>query len=181
MLQLLTRIAFAILLLSVWASNSLADDGCCCAGCGCSCNCQKICRLKEEEKKVEIVCWGCKCEDFCVPYCSERGCKNCDTVCEACGDKESEGICVEPKRHVWHDWLPGCGAQVYTKHKLMRGVQTKKVPSFKWVVEDLCPECTAKCEAAKLTPGFDVPAPPQVAENVRIIGPEPAPLPTFVR
>ena len=63
----------------------------------------------------------------------------------------------------------------------MRGVTTKKVPSFKWVVEDLCPDCTAKCEAAKLTPGIDVPAPPHVAENVRIIGPESAPLPTFVR
>ena len=53
----------------------------------------------------------------------------------------------------------------------MRGATTKKVPSFKWVVEDLCPECTAKCEAAQLAPGLEIPPPPLVAENVRILPP----------
>jgi hypothetical protein len=172
MIQLITRIALASLLLSTIASVAGADEGCC-AECGGCQPCQKVCRLVEEEKKVEIICWGCKSEDFSVPYRSERGCKNCETVCDTCGDKGTEDICVEPKKHVWYDWLPGCGAKVYTKHKLMRGVTTKKVPGFKWVVEDLCPECTAKCEAPQIAPGLDIPPPPLVADNVLMVGPAP--------
>jgi len=170
--QLIARIAFASLLFAVVAPFASADDGCC-QDCGCCCPCQKTCRLVEEEKKVEIICWGKKCEDFCVPCPSERGCKNCEMVCETCGDKGSEGICSEPKRYVWYDWIPGCGAQIYTRHKLMRGVTTKKVPGFKWVVEDLCADCVAKAEAAQVTPGVEIPAPPQVASNLRMIFPAP--------
>jgi hypothetical protein len=171
--QLLSRIALASLLLAFVAPVASADEVCCCAECGCE-TCQKTCRLVEEEKKVEIICWGKKCEDFCVPCKSERGCKNCEMVCDACGDKGCEGICVEPKRYVWYDWIPGCGAQIYTRHKLMRGVTTKKVPGFKWVVEDLCPECVLKAEAMRLSPNADVPPPPMLAENVRVIFPAPA-------
>ncbi len=171
----LAPIVLVCLMSTAFVGQAAAEDGCCCcAQCGCQQPCQKTCRLVTEEKKVEIFCWGCKCEDFCVPCRSERGCKNCDTVCETCGDKASEGICVEPKRHVWYDWIPGCGAQIYTRHKLMRGSTIVKVPSFKWVVEDLCPECTAKCEAAQFAPGVDIPPPPLVAENVRTIFPAPS-------
>jgi hypothetical protein len=171
--RLIAQVAFASLMFAVLAPLARAEEDCCCQHCGCSCQCQKTCRLVEEEKKVEIICWGKKCEDFCVPCRSERGCLNCETVCETCGDKGSEGICSNPTRRVWYDWFPGCGAQIYTKHKLMRGVTTKKVPSFKWVVEDLCPDCVAKAEAAQVTPGVEVPEPPQVASNVRTIFPAP--------
>jgi hypothetical protein len=167
--------ALAALVCGMAASAVRADGDCNCAHCGCCCTCQKVCRLVEEEKKIEIVCWGMKCEDFTVPCRSERGCKNCEMVCETCGDKESDEICVKPKKFVWYDWLPGGGAQIYTRHKLMRGTMTKKVPGFKWVIEDLCPECTAKCEATTVTPGIDVPAPPQLAENVLVLPPATAP------
>ncbi|MGD9634392.1 MAG: hypothetical protein AB7G28_22255 [Pirellulales bacterium] len=171
---LLARFTLACLLWGTIATIARADD-CCCAHCGCCCPCQKVCRLVEEEKKVEVVCWGMKCEDFTVPCRSERGCKNCETVCETCGDKESEGICVEPKKYVWYDWFPGCGAQIYTRHKLMRGVTTKKMPGFKWVIEELCPDCTAKSESAKVAPGIDVPPPPLVADNVLVLPPATSP------
>jgi hypothetical protein len=46
---------------------------------------------------------------------------------------------------VWFDWFPG-GAKIYTRTKLMRKSEFVTVPSHKWVVEDLCPECTAKVE-----------------------------------
>ncbi len=176
--RLIARIALGMMVLTLAARAASADDSCC-EDCGCCCPCQKTCRLVEEEKQVEIICWGKKCEDFCVPCKSERGCKNCEMVCETCGDKGSEGICSEPKRYVWYDWIPGCGARIYTRHKLMRGVTTKKVPSFKWVVEDLCPDCVAKAEAAQITPGVEVPSPPMVAANVRTIFP--APSTTIVR
>lgn len=165
------RLAVAGLLMGMIAPAAHAGDDGNCAHCGCCCNCQKVCRLVEQEKYVEIVCWGKKCEDFCVPCESERGCKNCEMVCETCGDKGSDGICTKPKKFVWYDWLPGGGAQIYTRHKLMRGVTTKKVPGFKWVVEDLCPDCTAKCEAATVTPGIEVPPPPLVAEDVLVLPP----------
>ena len=106
--RLIARFAFATLLLGMVAAATSADDGGC-ADCGCCGSCQKVCRLVEEEKKVEIICWGKKCEDFCVPCKSDRGCKNCEMVCETCGDNSSEGICAEPKKFVWYDWIPGCG------------------------------------------------------------------------
>jgi hypothetical protein len=36
--------------------------------------------------------------------------------------------------------MPG-SAKVHTKKKLMKKTVTKKVPSHKWVVEDLCDNC----------------------------------------
>ncbi len=175
MKNFVVRFALAGLLFAMFAAQSLAgDEGCCCAHCGCLQPCQKVCRLVTEEKKVEIFCWGCKSEVFCVPLPSDWGEKHCDPVCDTCSDKASQGISSEPKKHVWYDWLPGCGAQIYTKKKLMRGVTTVKVPSFKWVVEDLCPDCTAKCEPAEMAPSVDFPPPPLVAEQVLILGPTPA-------
>jgi hypothetical protein len=43
---------------------------------------------------------------------------------------------------------------------LMQKIVTKKVPSYKWVVEDLCPACEAGCECAAIEPGAAVPPPP---------------------
>lgn len=140
---LLTLIAVACI-----AGRALSADGCC-AHCGCTQGAHKVCRLVCEEKKVDVICWGHKCEDFCVPGPSKPDCTHCETICASCPDtcdvKAPHGA---PKRFVWTDWIPGC-ATTYTKSKLMQKVVTKKVPSYKWVVEDLCPDCQAKFRASE--------------------------------
>ncbi len=67
-----------------------------CGHCNCDCECTKVCRLVVEEKKVQVVCWGCKCEDFCLPGPSDRGCKNCEEVCDDCTEKDKD-ICTALK------------------------------------------------------------------------------------
>ena len=42
--------------------------------------------------------------------------------------------------------MPG-GAKIYTKTKLMKKVETVTVPSYKWVVEDMCVQCAANTAA----------------------------------
>lgn len=135
---------------------SFAHDGCC-KSCGCAAPCQKVCRLECGEKKVEVICWGCKKEDFCIPGHSQRGCKHCETVCENCGEGGDPAVCSRPKNFVWFDWCPSCGS-VRTKTKLVKKVETVTVPSYKWVVEDMCPQCAANAAAAN--PGTIVYAAP---------------------
>ena len=82
-------------------------DGCC-AHCGCACSCQKVCRLVCEEKKVDVICWGCKCEDFCVPGHSKPGCQHCEEVCDDCDEPcDCTAPYAKPKKFVWTDWIPG--------------------------------------------------------------------------
>jgi len=131
-----------------------------CAHCGCNAPCQKTCRLVCEEKKVEIVCWGCKCEDFCLGGPSKKGCMHSDVVCESCKDEfNPNAVQTQPKKFVWNEWIP-CSSKIYTKKKLMKKIETKKIPSYKWVVEDLCEKCEANCEVADIQPGAEIPAPP---------------------
>ena len=127
---------------NVWAQEA------CCASCGCHAGCQKVCRLVYEDKKVPVTCWGSKKEDFCIPGRSTPGCQHSETVCDEC---ETAGAlqpdCVKAKNFVWRDWIPGC-ATIHTKTKLMKKTVTQKVPSFKWVVEDLCEPCRVKAAAS---------------------------------
>lgn len=150
--------------LATWiglASRAIAGDGSC-AHCGCHAECQKVCRLVCEEKNVAITCWGCKCEDFCVPGHSKPGCRNCELVCQSCDEKyDPHAPIARPKNFVWTEWIPGC-AQVHTKKKLMKKTVTKKVPSYKCVVEDLCSQCEAKSASAEIPLGASVPPPPVV-------------------
>jgi hypothetical protein len=37
---------------------------------------------------------------------------------------------------------------MYTKTKLMKRIETVKVPTYKWVVEDVCSECAAACNCS---------------------------------
>lgn len=148
------------LILFAAGSTHAADNPCHCASCGCAVPCQKVCRLETGEKKVEVICWGCKHEDFCLPGRSDRGCKHCETVCENCGDDADPKICSKSKNFVWYDWCPGCGS-VHTKTKLMKKIDTVTVPSYKWVVEDMCPQCAANAAAAH--PGTIVYAAPTEA------------------
>lgn len=152
-------IAVAILL------TTLAGGGehCRCAHCGCQSSCQKICRLVCEDKKVPVVCWGCKCEDFCLPGHSKRECKHCEDVCDDCDDPE---VCHKPKTFSWYDWVPSCKSHIYTKTKLMKKTVTKTIPSYKWVVEDVCCECEKCCPVCAVEPGAEVPPPPKVAAKL---------------
>lgn len=138
----------------------------CCAHCGGFEGCQKVCRLVCEEKKITTTCWGCKREDFCLPKPSIFAAKNCDWVCD---ETDPKVACAQPKKWVWNDWIPGDCGKVYTRTKLMKRTITKTVPSFKWVVEEICPQCQANCEVPEIPPGVVVPAPP--AADVRIPAP----------
>ena len=133
-----------------------------CVSCGCrDGRCRKVCRLVREEKKITTVCWGMECEDFCVPGPSTPDCKQDAFVSpKMAEDKE---ICARPKRIVWTSWLPGCSGDIYTKRKLMKKTVTKSVPSFKWVVEDRCPECIAMCEPVDVPEGSQIPPAPKTA------------------
>ena len=115
----------------------------CCADCGCIAECRKVCRLVCEDREIEAVCWGCQCEDFCVPGPSTPCCQDCEKICGACPGCKGEGVYAEPRELLWTRWLPGCTARISTKKKLMRRIETRKVPGYKWVVEDLCADCEA--------------------------------------
>lgn len=139
---------------------------CGCAKCGCHSPCQKICRLVKEEKKVTTTCWGLKCEDFCLSDPSVRCREHCKTICED-GDCK-DGVHGAPKRFVWTEWIPSCSAEVHQRKKLMKRTVTTKVPSFKWVVEDLCEKCQKDCEVVQVADVSQIPPLPSV--DAKVVG-----------
>lgn len=144
--------------LAISSANLATAFGC--DHCGQVCPCQKTCRLVCETKKVEITCWGCKCEDFCIPGPGKPGCKHCETVCEHCDEiGDPKGVHSQPQKFVWTEWIPGC-AKIHTKKKLMKKTVTKTISSYKWVVEDLCPHCVANAQSAPVPAGTEIPQPP---------------------
>jgi hypothetical protein len=144
-----------------------------CAHCGYCGSCNKVCRLKCEEKKVEVVCWGMMCEDVCVNGCSARCAKHCEIVCDECEDVDPyKAPSTGPKKFVWSEWTPKRSPKMYTKSKLMRKTITKKIPSYNWVVEDLCAQCEAKTKDAEVVPGATIP--PQPTTTRATLGPQPA-------
>lgn len=141
-------------------TKAIAGEGCC-SHCGCRANrCRKICRLVQADRKITTTCWGMQCEDFCVPGPSTPDCRHCETVCSK--EPDDKQICVKPKRLVWTSWIPGCGQEMFTKRKLMKKTVTTTVPSFKWVVENACPECMASLELILVPAGTTVPPVPQI-------------------
>ena len=141
-------------------NEAIAGEGCC-SHCGCVSNrCRKICRLVHEDRKITTVCWGMKSEDFCIPGPSTPDCKHCETVCS--NGPDDQHTCFKPKRLVWTSWIPGCGTEISTKRKLMKKTVTTTVPSFKWVVEDSCPECMAEIKPIVIPAGTTVPPAPHV-------------------
>ncbi len=145
-------------LLVAGLSTLVRAGGMCCLHCGCSDGCRKVCRLVVEDRKISTVCWGCECEDFCVHGCSRKGCTYCEIVCDDC--EKPDGPHTRPKKLKWSDWTPHTCARIYTKKKLMKKTVTKTVPGFKWVVEELCPECAAACPIVEVPPGAVPPPPP---------------------
>ena len=132
-----------------------ADCGCpaagcdgsgCCAQCGCG---ETTCKLECTKKKVTVTCYGCKCEDFCVPCPSERGCRHCEDCCECggggcdkCGGCDNGGACSADEskpecKFSWRDWCPG-GAYQKSRKKLTKYTVEKEIPSWKWVVVPGC-------------------------------------------
>jgi hypothetical protein len=70
---------------------------------------------------------------------------------------------------VWSHWTP-CGCpKIVTKKKLMKKTVTKTVPAYKWVVEDLCPQCEAACTPVEVSDKSLIPPAP-LAEGAKIIG-----------
>jgi len=120
------------------AGASVRGGGLCCHHCGCECPVQKVCRVVCEMKEVTKTCYDCKCEDFCVPGKSQRcpKCNQCECDCDCGGCKFGT--------KTW-DWIPGC-ANVKTKKVLIKYEKKVKVPTYKYVVEYLCPTCHSQCE-----------------------------------
>lgn len=148
-----------------------------CQHCGCKAGGQKVCRLVCEEKKVEVTCWSSKDESFCLPGPSQRDCRHCEDLCESCNERDRLiGLFASPKPFVWTEWIPGC-ATLHTKRKLMKRTVTKKIPSYKWVVEDLCETCESKLPKVTVASDAALPPVPNVDNDVRVVPVSVAPIP----
>ena len=134
-----TAAALAAVCIATLASHA-GDLGC--ALCGCHDRTSKVCHRVCEMKKVTITCYGCKEEDFCVPGPSCPGDKHCETICE------SSIPCAE-RQFVWCEWIPSCKAKVLSRKKLQKRTVTREVPTYKWVTQDLCPQCAADCDTSE--------------------------------
>ncbi len=155
--SLATRLLALAVLLS--ATASIADDSNC-AGCGCQAA-KKVCRLVPEDKTITVTCWGYQDEEFCIPGPSSLECKHEESACAECDP--SGKTCSVPKKFSWLSWCPGGCPQVMTKRKLVKRTVTKKVPSFKWVVEDLCADCQQAIAPIEVPKGSAIPPVPRLA------------------
>ena len=132
-----------------------------CRECGGDCGVRKVCRLVCEEKEIEDVCYGCECEDYCLPGKSCRGCLHSEDVCVGdCCKKDCcthrPWCCLE-----WFSWKPTC-AEIATKKKLVKYVVVKKVPSYKWKVEEVCSQCCPQAACDIGADGLEVQRPTEV-------------------
>ena len=151
-------LCIAIALFSLSSTASAGDAGC--ARCGCQ-DCCKVCRLVREDKKVPVICWGMKCEDFCDQGPSCRGCKNCEEVCQST-EKDAERPLRRPQglRLVRLDprLLQRDPHQEETDEK----DRHQNGPQLQMGRGRLCAECEAKTQDAVVPPGVAVPPPPKV-------------------
>ena len=137
-----------------YPATSFAADRCC-ARCGCHDQVAKVCRIVREEKKIAVTCWGVQQEDFCIGGPSCPGCEHCELLGKKDGGKKDgtgkadAKVASEPKRLTWTHWIPSQHASVFSKKKLMKRSITKSVPSFRWVIEDLCDKCKKEPQAVK--------------------------------
>jgi len=130
----------------------------CCRQCGAA-PVSRTCRLECKDKTVTITRWGCQRDEFCIPGPSRPGCQHEEFV--GTQSSASDPVCSAPKRFCWTEWIPG-HARIHTRSRLMRQTVTRKIPSYQWVVEDLCAACAADAEAAvaELPPGTELPPRP---------------------
>jgi hypothetical protein len=111
--------------LGLWSLTSIAGDGRC-DRCGCCCQCQAVCRVVCEMKEVSQTTWCCKCEEVCVPGRSQR----CDCDCSC-------GHCPQCREQ---SWVP-TAAYVKSRKVPVKHVEKVKKPSYRLVVEHICPHC----------------------------------------
>lgn len=130
-----------------------------CDQCGCSTSCRKVCKLVAEDKTVEITCWGCEYEDFCIPGPSTPQCTHCECVDCSHVNAVDEKVCSTPKKFVWTKWLPSF-AKIHRKKKLMKRTTTKTIPAYKWVVEEVCDGCEHRFESIDECIGCKLPPVP---------------------
>lgn len=164
----LTLVFALVAVLCTGGHASGEGHACKCAHCACQ-KAQKTCRLVREEATVSIVVWGCLEEEFCVPGRSCEGAERCERIHEGDG-KEGGDDKVRSKSQWfhWSEWIPKVTPSVHTRRKLMKRVVTKKVPSYRWKVEDLCAECQASVDIVSPSPD-QVPALPEVEGDVKVL------------
>lgn len=125
------------------AASAVGDDcrDCACQRCGCQSQCRKTCRVVCEMKEVKHVCYSCKCEDFCVPGPSCKCGETCE--CDPCHSGRCKFLgCLFGDGKIHRSiWKPSCEATLLTRNKLYKYEITKKVPTYKWVVEYCCDQC----------------------------------------
>ncbi|MBI2824555.1 MAG: hypothetical protein HYX69_07715 [Planctomycetia bacterium] len=117
-----------VLLFAVCQCGVASADQPCCQGCGCRPCTKKVCRLVCETKEVTKKVYSCKCEDFCIPGRSICCKKPCDC----------HGLCGLFCDH--YTYKPTCGC-VRTRVVPVITNETKTVPSYKCVVEEVCTRC----------------------------------------
>jgi hypothetical protein len=147
------RLMAFLLLLILSPLVSSADD-CCdcrCNHCGCHAQCQKVCHIVCEMKDVKVTCYCCREEDICIPGHSKKCGEVCEPnpcclahpeLCDGCanGNCCSPG-CASCKYETRTVWQPSCSGDIRTVNKLIKYEVTKKVPTYKWVVEYCCNPC----------------------------------------
>ncbi len=99
-----------------------------------------VCKLVCTTRVLETVCYGCECEDVCVPGPSRRCCTTCQQACD----------CDCRSMFVWSKWIPGC-AKLFHRKRLKKYLVTKEVPSYKWIVVPAC-RCGCASDITKPAP-----------------------------
>lgn len=115
---------------------SLSRGGTSCQKCGCTCAPQRVCHVVCETKQTPQTKYSAVSEEFCVPGPSDRVARPADC--------DERGGLFGKSKTAW-EWLPRC-AEVRTRTKLVKTVTEKEEKAYRWVVEDLCPQCVAECQ-----------------------------------
>lgn len=102
-----------------------------CHHCGCNCEPEKTTRVVCEMKEVKTTKYRVKCEDYC-----HLGRETCDCNCNP---------------------TPTCGTP-RVRRKLVKYEEVKKVPTYKCVVESVCPKCGETKVEEKEVPADKAPA-----------------------
>ncbi|MCC7085309.1 MAG: hypothetical protein IT427_09910 [Pirellulales bacterium] len=104
-------------------------------------------------KDVKHTCYTCKREDFCVPGPSCVCGEVCD--CDPCGSgrcRKCLGCLLGDSTIHRQIWKPSCDVRLYTRNKLYKYEVSRKVPTYKWIVEYYCDECQSATPCAGIDP-----------------------------
>jgi hypothetical protein len=184
--KLMSRIVPVLFALLIVPAFALADE-CCdckCDHCGCEAQCHKVTRVICEMKDVKVTCYCCREEEIAIPGHS----KKCGEVCEpnpCCTSPrpvECEGCACNDceHKHSWLDclcgadkcdkricWEPKCSGKTRMVNHLIKYEVTKKVPTYKYVVENCCDQCSncTSVETAVPPKQLDQPVPAKPAQG----------------